>query len=206
MLAMRPAGVADSAAVRAMISARCDWLEERGLPSWRPALDDLVSQTGNPCGDVWVLELDGSRVIGRTTLQEHAPPWGWNDQERVELALYMTTSVTDPAFRDIKPGTLMAWWAVDRASQVGAKWVRRDCQVPELAKYYLTQGYELVREAEHKSHRLFMMARAAEQLDLATAFTGDRDAPGLSADGDRSTSRIGGDKVYWRPESCSGAQ
>ena len=170
MLTMRPASAADSVAVRAMISARCDWLEERGLPSWRSSLDDLVSQTGNPCGDVWVLELGGSRVIGRTTLQEHAPPWGWTDQERAEPALYLTTSVTDPAFRDIKPGTLMAYWAVDRAAQMGAEWVRRDCLVPELAKYYQTQGYDLVREAEHKGHRLFMMARAAERLDLAAAF------------------------------------
>jgi hypothetical protein len=187
MSAMRPASVADSAAVRTMISARCDWLEELGLPSWRSALDDLVSQTGNPCGDVWVLELGCSRVIGRTTLPEHAPPWGWTDHERAEPALYMTTSVTDPAFRGIKPGTLMAWWAVCRAAQVGAGWVRRDCLVPELAKYYLTQGYDLVREAEHKNHRLFMMARAAEQLDLAVAFKGrlaGADVRGRCASGD----------------------
>ena len=161
-----------------MIGARCGWLESRGLPSWRPALDDLVSQTDNPCGDVWVLELDESRVIGRTTLQEHAPPWGWTAQERAEPALYMTTSVTDPEFRSLKPGTLMACWAVDRAAHLGAQWVRRDCLVPELAKYYLTQKYDLVREAEHKGHRLFMMARKAERLDLADAFTDTRQRPG----------------------------
>ncbi|HEY2579216.1 MAG TPA: GNAT family N-acetyltransferase [Streptosporangiaceae bacterium] len=171
---MRPAASTDRTAVREMIGARCDWLESRGLPSWRLALDDLVSQTDNPCGDVWVLELGEARVIGRTTLQEHAPPWGWTDQERAESALYMTTSVTDPAFRSMKPGTLMAWWAVDRAAHVGARWVRRDCFVPELARYYLTQEYDLVREAEHKSRRLFMMARAAERLDLARSLTGRR--------------------------------
>jgi hypothetical protein len=157
-----------------MISARCDWLEDRRLPSWRPHLDDLVSLTDNPCGDVWLLELDGDQIIGQTTVQPHAPPWGWTDQERAESALYMTTSVTDPAFRWLKPGTVMAWWAVARAAQVGAEWVRRDCLVPELAKYYLTQGYDLVREAEYKDHRLFMMARAAEQFDLADCLTGRR--------------------------------
>lgn len=140
------------------------------MPSWRPSVEDLVSQCDNPYGDVWVLELDGSQIVGRTTLQEQAPPWGWTEAERAEPALYMTTSVTDPVFREMKPGTLMAWWAVDRAAQVGARWVRRDCLFPELAKYYLTQGYDLVREAEHSRHRLFMMARAAERLDLAEAF------------------------------------
>jgi hypothetical protein len=47
MLTMRPAASTDKTAVEAMISARCDWMEERGLPSWRASLDDLVSQTGN---------------------------------------------------------------------------------------------------------------------------------------------------------------
>jgi GNAT superfamily N-acetyltransferase len=170
MLTMRPAAGTDRAAVAAMISARCDWMEERGLPSWRPSLDDLVKQTANPCGDVWVLELDGSRIIGRTTLQEQGPPWGWTDAERAEPALYLTTSVTDPAFRHLKPGSALAWWAVDRAARAGAGWVRRDCAFPELAKYYESQGYVLVREIERKSHRLFMMARRAERLDLAAVF------------------------------------
>jgi hypothetical protein len=174
MLVMRPATSADRPAVHGMISARCDWLEGRGVPSWRASLDDLVSQCDNPGGDVWVLELDGSQVVGRTTVQAQGPPWGWTEQERAQPALYLTTSVTDPAFRDLRPGTLMAWWAVDRAESVGAGWVRRDCLVPELAKYYLTQGYELVCESEYGRHRLFMMARAAEWLDLTDAFTGRR--------------------------------
>lgn len=178
MLAMRLATRRDRSAVREMIVARCNWLEARCLPSWRPSLDDLVSQCDNPCGDVWLLELDGSRVVGRTTLQEHAPPWGWTDREKAEHALYLTTSLTHPEFRAMRPGTLMAWWAVDRAAAVETAWVRRDCLVPELARYYLTQGYDLVREAEHGRHRLFMMARAAERLDLTCAFRGMRWQPG----------------------------
>ena len=170
MLVMRPASTADRQGVRAVIAARCDWLEANGMPSWRPSLDDLVAQTDNPCGDVWLL-ADGSRVIGRTTLQgDVPPPWGWTDAERAEHALYLTTSVTDPEFRAVRPGTLMALWAVDQAAQAGASWVRRDCAFSELAKYYQTQGYDLVREAEYKGRRLFMMARRAERLDLAALF------------------------------------
>lgn len=181
MVVMRSANAADGLAVRELIGARCDWMEERGLPSWRPSIDDLVSQCDNSCGDVWVLELDG-RVVGRTTLQDQGPPWGWTDAEKHEPALYMTTSITDPAFRGMKPGTLMAWWAVDQAAQRGASWVRRDCLFPELVRYYQTQGYDLVREVEHGRHRFFMMARAAERLDMANMFarasTGMRQRPG----------------------------
>jgi hypothetical protein len=104
MLAMRPATGTDKAAVEAMISARCDWMEDRDLPSWRGQLDNLVEQTDNPCGDVWVLELDG-QIIGRTTVQADAPPpWGWTSPERADHALYMTTTITDPGCRDMKPG------------------------------------------------------------------------------------------------------
>jgi hypothetical protein len=170
MLVMRPATSADRQGVRSLIAARCGWLEANGMPSWRSSLDDLVAQTDNPCGDVWLL-ADGSRIIGRTTLQEDAPPpWGWTGAERAEHALYLTTSVTDPGFRAIKPGTLMASWAVDQAAQAGAGWVRRDCAFPGLARYYQSQGYDLVREVEHKGHRLYMMARQAERLDLADLF------------------------------------
>jgi hypothetical protein len=44
----------------------------------------------------------------------------------------------------------------------------------QLVEYYLTQRYDLVRETDHKGRRLFMMARAAERLDLAGSFTGKR--------------------------------
>lgn len=67
MLAMRPAVDGDVAEVEAMIYARCGWLEERGLPSWR---------------------------------------------------------ATDPAYPAIRPGTLMACWAVDKAAREGRDWVR----------------------------------------------------------------------------------
>lgn len=36
-----------------------------------------------------------------------------------EPFLYLNTSVTDPAHREMRSGTLMAWWAVDRAAWQG---------------------------------------------------------------------------------------
>lgn len=79
-------------------------------------------------------------MIGRRTLEADAPPpWGWTDAERTEPALFMTTTVTDPGHLDVKPGTLIAWWAVDRAARVEA-WAR-DCTFTGLAKYYQSQEY-----------------------------------------------------------------
>ncbi|GAA4986210.1 hypothetical protein GCM10023334_117410 [Nonomuraea thailandensis] len=137
---MRPATAADRPAVTRMIHARCQWMEERGLPSWRASVDELVGQCENPDGDVWILEGAEHGVAGQMVVQDQGPPWGWTDEERAEAALYLSGSITDPALRSRKPGTLMAWWAVDRAAQLGVQWVRRHCHFPQVASYNLTQG------------------------------------------------------------------
>jgi hypothetical protein len=167
MFVMRVATSADRPQVARVVEARCDWMEQRGLPSWRGALDDLVAQCDNPDGDVWVLEDDERGVVGQVVVQEQGPPWGWTDEERRELALYLSGSITDPGFRARKPGTVMAWWAVDRAARLGVRWVRRHCHFEEVARYNQRQGFTLVREEQRTNARLFMMARLAERLDLS---------------------------------------
>ncbi|MEV5829171.1 GNAT family N-acetyltransferase [Spirillospora sp. NPDC052242] len=167
---MRPAVSADRPEVARMVEARCAWLERRGLASWRGALDELVAQCDNPFGDVWVLEDDEHGVVGQMLVQEQGPPWGWTDEERDEAALYLSGSITDPALRAGKPGTVMAWWAVDRAARLEVPWVRRHCHVERLARYNRTQGFALVREEQRTHARLYMMARRAERLDLSSWF------------------------------------
>ncbi|WP_258534393.1 GNAT family N-acetyltransferase [Streptomyces sp. PT12] len=139
-------------------------MEQRGLPSWRENAAELASQCDNPFGDTWVLERDG-RVAGVTAVQEQGPPWGWTEEERAESALYLNTSVTDPALRHLRPGTLMAWWAVDRAAREGRAWVRRDCLWPGLVRYYEEQGFTLIHEVERGAYRLFMLGRRAERIE-----------------------------------------
>ncbi|TDB88659.1 GNAT family N-acetyltransferase [Actinomadura sp. KC216] len=170
MLQMRPATSADRGQVARMVRARCAWLETRGLPSWRDALDDLVAQCDNPGGDVWVLDDDAYGVVGQILVQDQGPPWGWTDAERAEPALYLSGSITDPALRGepgVRPGTLMAWWAVDRAALLGVDWVRRHCHFEQVARYNQTQGFALVREQQRTHARLYLMARRAERLDLS---------------------------------------
>lgn len=184
MFLMRPATIADGPAVLRLILDRCTWLEDRGLPSWRANAEELAALSENTFGDEWVLERQG-RVVGRTTVQTHMPPWGWTDTERTESTHYLTTSITDPAFRAAQPGALMALWAVDRAAHEGVEWVRRDCLWPGLVRYYLAQGFTVVREIERPRYTLHLMQRRAEKLlDLEDAF---RTGTPLSPGADRST-------------------
>ena len=167
---MRLARSSDKVAVARVVGARCDWMEARGFPSWRGAVDDLVAQCDNPEGDVWVLDDEAAGVIGQTVVQEQGPPFGWTDAERAEPALYLSGSVTDPAAKAPRPGSLIAWWAVDLAARQGVPWVRRHAQVAQVAAYDQAQGFELVREEQRTHARLWMLARKAERLSLSRWF------------------------------------
>ena len=170
MLQMRLARPTDKAAVARLLGARCDWLEARGLPSWRAATDDFVAECDNPADSAWILGDAAAGVIGLTTVQRQGPPFGWTEAEREEAALYLSGSVTDPAAKALRPGSLMAWWAVDRAARQGVTWVRRHTQIQQVAEYDQAQGFELVHEERRTHARLWMLARKAERLDLSTWF------------------------------------
>jgi hypothetical protein len=92
VLQMRLAQPLDKVSVARVVAARCDWMEARGLPSWRGAADDLVAQCDNLESDVWVLDDEAAGVIGQTVLQEQGPPFGWTEAERAESALYLSGS------------------------------------------------------------------------------------------------------------------
>ncbi|MGW0708247.1 GNAT family N-acetyltransferase [Streptomyces sp. NPDC002643] len=168
---MRPATVDDIPAVESLVLARSHWLEERGLPSWRENAAELARQAENPDGDMWVLAEDGGRIIGCTTVQDQTPPWGWTEAELNESAHYLYSTVTDPAHREKKPGTVMGLWAVDRAAREGRTWVRRGCLFLELVRYYETQGFTLVHEVRRTCTKVYLMGRRAERVaDMEARF------------------------------------
>ncbi|GAA0361042.1 hypothetical protein GCM10010319_43210 [Streptomyces blastmyceticus] len=171
MFAMRLATAADAPAVENLILARCAWMDGQGIPSWRESVADLVRQTENADDDMWVLEEDSGRIIGCTTVQEQTPPWEWTERELSEPADYLYTTVTDPAYRRRKPGTVIALWAVDRAAREGKEWVRRGCHFRGLVNYYGTQGFTLVHVVRRTNSRVYLMARRAEPIvDLDQKF------------------------------------
>ncbi len=168
---MRPATVDDVSGVAAMITARCAWMEQQGLESWREDVDDLAGQAGR--GFMWVLETEG-RIVGCTTVMTQALPQDWTPEEAEEPSLYLFTTATDPAYREHRPGSLIGLWTVDRAARQGRRWVRQGCYSPELVKYYKTQGFTLVKEQDRNAGRLYLLARRAERLDLARLGLTDR--------------------------------
>ncbi|OKI00918.1 acetyltransferase [Streptomyces sp. CB02923] len=165
MYVIRPATAADAPAIEAVILARSAWLEERGLPTWRHSAEDLAGQAENTDGSMWVLtEQDTGRIVGCTTVQQQTPPWGWTEQELAEPADYLYSTITDPADRPHRPGTLIALWAVDHAARTGRSWVRRGCMHPSLVHYYETQGFTLLHEVQRTHNHVYLMARKAEVI------------------------------------------
>lgn len=160
---MRSAGAADAPALREMVLARSVWLERRGLRGWRDSADRFAARCSRHAGNVWLLEHRG-RVVGHTVLHRLGPPWGWTQAELAEPALYLSDTVTDPEYRRLRPGTLIALWAVDRAAREGARWVRRDCGPRPLAAYYQWQGFRVVHEVQGPPRPLFSLARRAQRL------------------------------------------
>ncbi|WP_063806066.1 hypothetical protein [Streptomyces kanamyceticus] len=179
MYLMRLAEAADIAAVRTLALARSAWLEERQMLSWRASAEDVAGQAENTDGSMWLLTHEGSgKVIGCTTVQRETPPWGWTEQELAEPADYLYTTVTDPAERAQRPGTLIALWAVDRAARSGRAWVRRGCMFPGLVHYYETQGFRVIHQVQRTHNLVYLMARRAGQLTSISAAVGTH-APAL---------------------------
>ncbi|MBL7497318.1 GNAT family N-acetyltransferase [Frankia sp. CNm7] len=167
---MRPATSDDIPAVTRMLLARCEWLEERGLPTWRASVGDLAGQADNPDGTKWLLVHDDRTVIGCTTILDSAPPWGWTAEELAEPAHYLYTTATDPTYRAVQPGALIALWAVDRAHREGRRWVRRGCLHPALVRYYENQGFTLRYKVQRTHNLVYLLERPAESLpDLQIA-------------------------------------
>ncbi|EDY49223.1 GNAT family N-acetyltransferase [Streptomyces clavuligerus] len=191
MLAMRLATPGDRASLESMIRARADWMEARRLPNWRSwgrHIDELAGNCVRHHGTMWVLVEDGHRIVGCTTLLGTAAPWAWTAGEAAEAAFYLSATVTHPAERHRKLGTVIALWAVDRAAQTDTHYVRRDCTSPDLAQYYEKQKFRIVRKVSTtRVFTSYSMERKAERIpDLAGHFASG-DGCHLTACNERSS-------------------
>lgn len=170
MLTMRSARATDQDSVGHMIRARSVWLRERGLPGWDDAADGLAAQAAEPGFPMWVL-TDKDRVIGCTSLFDESPAWFWTEAERAEPAIFMATTVTDPAYAGRRIGCQLAWWVLDHAARTGRQWVRRGTTEAALVRYYRdVQGWQVVREEIRDGFTVTGLARKAQLMpDLRIA-------------------------------------
>ena len=166
---MRPAAERDRPAIAALIRARAAWMRTRALrgwEGWRDSAEDLAAQAGDDAYPVWVATVAGTALVaGVTSLYEEASPLLWpDDDEREQPSIFLATTVTDPTYAEHRPGTLMAWWALDHAARRGRMWVRRGTgPYPGLVAYYRdVQGWRVARTVEHQGVTAYALERRAQ--------------------------------------------
>ncbi|MFJ5851082.1 GNAT family N-acetyltransferase [Streptomyces sp. NPDC092903] len=182
MLAMRPAKPEDRPALEIMIQARSEWMKHNQLSnwgSWGKHVQELASNCMRPHGEMWVVAEDHDRILGCTTISRSAAPWAWTASEADDSAFYLTGTVTDPAERHRKLGTLIADWVVDRAARKNISYVRRECTSPALASYYEKQQFEIVRAVSTPSGRTsYALERKARRVpEVVSWLISGRPAP-----------------------------
>jgi hypothetical protein len=75
-------------------------------------------------------------VIGCTCLFDESLAWFWTEAERAEPAIFMATTVTDPAYAGERVGCQLAWWVLGHAARAGRAWVRGGTTEAALVRYY----------------------------------------------------------------------
>ncbi|MFI1976990.1 GNAT family N-acetyltransferase [Streptomyces wedmorensis] len=144
-------------------------MRERKLEDWEgwsSSAGLMAARAARPRSPAWVLEHDGGAVVGCTIVSDRPLDEGWTDPERDEAALYLNTTVTDPAWRRHRPGALLAAWTLHRAATRGKSWVRRGCANDGLLRYYRdVQGFTLVRTVRGEHAVTHLLARQAKESD-----------------------------------------
>ncbi|WP_229882214.1 GNAT family N-acetyltransferase [Streptomyces alanosinicus] len=166
-----------------MIQARSDWMKAKQLPSWHSwglHVRELASNCTRHPSEMWVLAEEGERILGCTTILRTAAPWAWTTGEAADTAFYLNGTVTDPAERHRKLGTLIADWAVDRVAREDISRVRRDCSSPALASYYQQQHFQLVRKlSPSEGQPTYALERKAERIpEVANCLVSGNSSPG----------------------------
>lgn len=147
-------------------------MRERQLEDWEgwsSSAAMMAARAARTRSPGWVLEHTKGAVVGCTTVSDRPLDEGWTTAEREETALYLHTTVTDPAWRHCRPGALLAAWALQRAATAGKTWVRRACTSDGLLRYYRdAQGFTLVRTVRGEHTVTHLLARQATRPDWST--------------------------------------
>ncbi|MEV7187659.1 GNAT family N-acetyltransferase [Kitasatospora sp. NPDC093102] len=145
-LEIRPARRDQLGEVETLLIEASEWLASRGSDQWQfpPRRDRVISAMER--GECFLAYRDGEPVA-TMTVDDQADPEFWEPEDRPEDALYVHRMAVarKAAGRDV--GGELLDWAVDRAAAAGKRFLRLDAWKtnPGLHRYYLGQGFSLVR-------------------------------------------------------------
>ena len=161
----RRASPDDVPALTALIKRRAEWMRECGLEDWEGWSSSaalMAARAARPRSPGWVLVHAGGAIVGCTYVSDRPLDEGWTTSEQAEAALYLNSTVTDPAWRRCRPGSQLAAWALHQAAMTGKSWVRRGCTSQGLLRYYRdAQGFTLVRTVRSEHAVTYLLARRA---------------------------------------------
>jgi hypothetical protein len=165
---MRPAQAADRPQINALVTARMQWLGRHGVRGAMPdpalTLDAAGTRDAGGRPVAWVCHDEDGVLAGATCLLAEMPQGTWEGAELLEPALLLAGTWTNPQTRSDRVGALMAYWALGRAFEHGARWLRRITTSARLAEYAQGQQWVLQRSAYNGRTMQYLLARRALPL------------------------------------------
>ncbi|WP_416975752.1 GNAT family N-acetyltransferase [Streptomyces sp. 4F14] len=150
----------DQRAVAQFTARRFAWMKAHGHSPWPQTPEEVASRAAMEQCPFYVLEKDDT-VVGCTILLDRPGTTVFTEAERDEPSYVLTSSVTDPLYRGQRLGARIADWAREKAAGDGRTWVRRVTTEAQLADYYKTQGFDVLRVVERDGHPVWGMQRKA---------------------------------------------
>ncbi|MEU7377187.1 GNAT family N-acetyltransferase [Streptomyces albidoflavus] len=151
---IRPAMQDDLETVVRLWEHAAAWLREEGVDQWQypPRVERIEANIA--AGECWIIDVDNAPVA-TITVDQHADPDFWTEQEAQEAALYVHRMVVRRDVAGLDLGSAMLDWASRIAADQGKQWLRLDAWRDNegLQSYYRTRGFDHVRTVEAEGRR-----------------------------------------------------
>lgn len=163
---IRRATEADLSTVVELWEHAASWLSERSIDQWQYAPREDRIKANISAGECWIVDVDQTPVA-TITVDEHADPDFWGQDEAAEPALYVHRMVVRRDIAGHELGSAMLDWASQRAAAEGKHWLRLDAWRSNggLQSYYLDRGFTHLRTVEAEGrHSGALFQRAAGEV------------------------------------------
>lgn len=131
------------------------WLQAQGQDQWSsdwPDTDTMIAGFERDLreGGTWFAVDDGDEVLAAVTINRRTNPGLWSmEEEATALFVHRLTLARTAAGRGV--GARLLDFAGEQAEQAAVPWLRLDAWTTneQLHRYYLRQGFRLVRIVPH---------------------------------------------------------